>query len=55
MKFIHIGCWLLNIANKSGAQDGISQIRFNRITVACRMWNVSRDMQKTLSFSNRVR
>lgn len=36
MKFIHIGCWLLNIANKSGAQDGISQIRFNRITVACR-------------------
>lgn len=40
MKFIHIGRWSLNIANKSGAQDGISQNRFNQIAVACRMWNV---------------
>lgn len=40
MKFIHIGCWPLNIANKSGAQDGISQNRFNQIAVVCRMWNV---------------
>lgn len=40
MTFIHIGCWPLNIANKSGAQDEISQNRFNRIADACRMWNV---------------
>ena len=44
IKFIHIGCRLLNIANKSGVRDEISQNRFNRIADACRMWNVSRDM-----------
>lgn len=37
MKFIHIGCWPLNIANKSGARDEISQIRLDqsRSLVAC--------------------